>query len=166
MQRQGALVICQRFGVALEPLEHDAAVIVGRRKSRLERDRLVVAVERLRNTASGLLRIAAVRIERNVIGSERERLVESRDCRLVPADHGQDPAVIVQAWRHSRVDRDRGAQVLFRLVEIAALRADDPEHMQRVEIPGIRRKDRPEKRFRARDYRRCGGPPMPRRLPP
>ena len=65
---------------------------------------------------------------------ENERIVEDHDGVLVLSSLGQDDAVIVQTRRDAVIDRNGAAQKMLGFTEIAALGANNAEHVQRIEV--------------------------------
>ena len=134
----------QRLLRAPQRGERVAAVVERGDVVRLERKRALVARERLVVPLHRQTRVAEVVVRLRIAGIERQRALEASEClRRAPALGERDAEVRQRGSlvRISRIDVDRPADQVDRILVGALLHPGDSKEVQRVEMHGSLRED-------------------------
>jgi hypothetical protein len=103
----------------------------------------VIAPERLRGSAEGQQRIAAVPVRIGQIRPYRQCALVTLDRFLKATQCRRDVAVTEMRLRKPGVVNQRQADQPLRLVQTPSLRFQHPEQVKRIELVGLRAKNRP-----------------------
>ena len=142
------VVARDRFVQALHVLQDGAADVEHFRRRRRAREPSIDGVERLVEAAEVLEDRGAIPVRRREVRVQRQRMIAPLERFVATAQRQQDPCEIGVGLGRLRIGAERADQQRSRLVETAPLPVDERQQVQRIEVIGLRGKNRVEPALR------------------
>ena len=138
-------------GGALQGAQGIAEVIVRNGQRCVDRESAPVACDRLFLPAENVQDVSGLDMRGREIGFDGDGFSVMLERFLAPAKRRQGDAEIVVRLRGVRISAEGRLDQLDGFAVFALLAAEDPEHMERAEVLGLYREDRPVAPLRVRD---------------